>query len=402
MSDLSNQTPRIDPKKLKVPGSRPLHTEPHPISTDEEASSAAQQPPAPVGEPKALQSPTQSLKPAAKNPLRKHSLQGMADELECKAADTKPLLGPFVMQGQATMIYAAPNTGKTLIVLKLCLAAIEDMKIDPSNLYYVNADDSSKGLAEKVRLFDEVGANMLAPGFKDFRTDQLVGLLTQMIEEGSARGTCVIIDTLKKFTDLMDKKRSSEFAQVCRRYVMAAGTIVALGHTAKNPNADGTPRYQGTTDILEDFDAVYVGQPMTSKTDADVKGAKFDRVKCRADSPGTVAYAYAGTKGISYAQKLASVMLVDDLGDYVTDIDEVGDPAVMDAIVRRLKAGCADGQMELARAVAKECGISQRAALGILEKYRGDTPNVHLWNFDIGPRGKRCFRLIDQGKPASE
>jgi len=320
----------------------------------------------------------------------------MADEIEARATAAKPLLGKFVLQGQATMIYAAPNTGKTLVVLKLCLDAIDAGRIAPANLYYVNADDSSEGLASKLRLMQDVGAHMLAPGFNGFKTSQLVEILTQMIEGGSARGTCVIIDTLKKFADLMDKKRSSEFAQVCRQYVMAGGTIVALGHTAKNPNSDGSPRYQGTTDILEDFDAIYVAQPLTSKTNADVKGAEFIRKKCRADSPETVAYAYAAKPGISYEEKVASVERVGDLGDFVTE--QVSDPLVMDAIVRRIEAGCTDGKMALAKAVAKEAGVPQRAVVGVLQRYTGNTPNEHLWNFETGPHNKRFYRLIDQTK----
>jgi hypothetical protein len=59
------------------------------------------------------------------NPLRRHSLRGDAAKLEAQATDTKPLLGDFVMHGQATMIYAEPNAGKTLTVLRLIMDAIE-------------------------------------------------------------------------------------------------------------------------------------------------------------------------------------------------------------------------------------------------------------------------------------
>lgn len=338
--------------------------------------------------------------PPSKNPLRQFSLLGRADEIEANAANTKPLLGRFVMQGQATMIYAEPNTGKTLTIFKLCLDAIEAGRVDPSNLFYVNADDSSAGLAVKLRLMQDVGAHMLVPGYERLKTDQLVSTLIEAVDGGSARGTCVVIDTLKKFTDLMDKRRTSEFAQVCRRYVMAGGTIVALGHTAKNPNSDGTPRYQGTTDILEDFDAVYVAQPLTSKAKADQRVVKLTRKKCRADSPETVAYAYATDPGISYQEKLASVRPVDpdDLSDYTVENEDVSDPLVMDAIVRLIKAGSVCGQMALAKAAAKECGVSHRAAIDVLNRYAGNTPNEHLWNFDKGPRGVRIYRLIDQTK----
>jgi len=395
MRDDTISQDRIDPGRLRAPALRASRSGPQASSTAQDT--ALPEPEERASEPQARLSKLAVTKP----PLSKFSLRGMADELEARATETKPLLGKFVMQGQATMIYAAPNTGKTLVAIKLCLNAIDAGLIDPNKLYYVNADDSSQGLAEKLRLMDDAGANMLAPGFKGFRSDQLAVILTQMIDEGLASGTCVVLDTMKKFTDLMDKKRSSEFAQVCRQYVMAAGTIVALGHTAKNPNADGSPRYQGTTDILEDFDAVYVGQPMTSKRNPDLRGARFSKMKCRADSPETVAYAYTAKPGVSYPEKLASVLPIDpdDLDDYATESDQVSDPPIMEAIVRRIRAGCMDGKMVLAKAVAKECGVSHRAAIEVLERYTGGVPRAHLWNFQKGPRGIRIYRLIDQRKP---
>lgn len=389
---------KIDPSRISIP-SRKLGSDNPP----------SQQAPPLSGKTPLLESQLQkpadtTERPGKKSPLRQFSLLGMADEIEAIAANAKPLLGEFVLQGQATMIYAEPNTGKTLITLRLCLDAIEGGRIAPGKLYYVNADDSSSGLALKLRLMQDVGANMLAPGFKGLKTYQLVELLTQEIEEGSANGTCVVIDTLKKFTDLMDKKRSSEFARICRQFVMAGGTVVALGHTAKNPNSDGSPRYQGTTDILEDFDAVYIAQSLTSKVNADQRVAKFTRKKCRADSPETVAYGYAANDGVSYEEKLASVQLVDpdELEDYGPQHNDENEPQLMACIVKLIKEGGKEGgagQMKLAKAAAKACGMSERAALRVLHKHTGSTPGEHLWNVQRGNRGARNYHLIAQNAP---
>lgn len=401
MSEFHDLPRKIDPGKLRIPGTRSSQGRHQSTRNTQEAPSTEPNPQGPAAEPIAQTPQAQASTPAAaKHPLRQFSLLGMADEIEANAADTKPLLGKFVMQGQATMIYAEPNTGKTLIALKLCLDAFEAGRIAPANLYYVNADDGSAGLATKLRLLQDVGAHMLAPGYGGFETHHLVGILTQAVDSGSAAGTCVIIDTLKKFTDLMDKRRTSDFAQVCRRYVMAGGMVVALGHTTKNPNADGTPRYQGTTDILEDFDAVYVAQPLRSKADANQKVVKFTRKKCRGDNPETVAYAYAADPKITYQEMLASVTPIDpdELDDYAPQKESVSDPHVMDAVVRLIVAGSELGQIALAKAVAKECGVSHRAALQVLNRYTGNTPNEHLWNFDTIGHGKRVFRLIDQAR----
>lgn len=332
----------------------------------------------------------------AKHPLDRFSLRGSAYELEANAADTKPLLGQFVMDGQATMIYAAPNAGKTLITLHTVLEAIAAGRIAADRVFYVNADDGSQGLAVKVRLLEDAGAHMMAPGRKGMKIRHLVEKLLQAIEDGTARGTLVIIDTLKKFTDLMDKKRTSEFGQVCREYVSAGGTIVALGHTRKLPKADGSPQYQGTTDILEDFDAVYVGELMKEEGRTDRRVVRFKMEKKRADSPDKVAYAYVDEPGVSYVEKLVSVEPVDPDGlEAYRDPDKNGDVAkIRMAIADIIGDGFFGGKMALAAAAASACKISKRQAIRVIEECTGTTPGVHIWNTETGERNKQSYRLI--------
>ena len=183
---------------------------------------------------------------------------GKADKYEAKAANAKPLLGRIAFQGQATMIYTAPGAGKTLLTIALITQGVLNGAFDPSAVYYINADDNNAGLATKLRLFQDLGVNMLAPGCEGFRVSHLIDLLRECIENGSASGLLIILDTMKKFANLMNKNEMRDFNQLLREATTAGATIVALGHTAKNPHPNGTLRYQGTTDVLEDFDAVYL------------------------------------------------------------------------------------------------------------------------------------------------
>lgn len=342
--------------------------------------------------------PPASAVPKPVHPLRRYSLRGQADRYEALAQATTPLLGDLVMHGQATMIYAAPGTGKTLVTLRLLLDAIEAGRIDPDDAYYVNADDSSQGLSDKLRLLQDVGAHVLTPGGMGFNAGELARLLRQTAEGKAAKHSCIIIDTLKKFTDPMHKSRVSEFTQVCREYVMAGGTILALGHTAKNRNPDGTLRYQGTTDVIDDFDAAYTAEPMVQMGGADHRVVKFKREKGRADGPEVLAFAYATSPGISYQEKLASVRTVDpaSLDDYAYEEELISDGFLMETIASLIQSGSQDGQMMLAKRAAKECGVSHRTALSVLSRYTGTIPRTHLWTFDKGPRGVRIYRLIDQ------
>lgn len=330
------------------------------------------------------------------HPLIRFSLQDEADALEAAAVDAKPLLGSFVMNGQATMIYAAPNTGKTLIVLDLVLKAIQKGRIDADSVIYVNADDGSAGLACKNRLLSVVGAHMMSPGQRGMKIRHLTENMQQAVQDGTARGTLIIIDTLKKFTDLMDKKRTSEFGQICREYVLAGGTVLALGHTRKTPKPDGRPQYQGTTDILEDFDAVYLAELVKGQKRTDRKVVLFEMEKKRADSPDVVAYAYVDERGASYEEKLASVEAVDpdDYADYRRPDPDVAEYRIQMAIADIIGDGFSEGKMALAEATAKACGISRSRAIRVINQGTGSTPGVHLWNTETGAHNKQTYQLI--------
>jgi hypothetical protein len=330
-------------------------------------------------------------------PLHRHSLKGDGAKLAARATDTKPLLGDIVKLGQATMIYAEANSGKTLTTMALLREAFELDRIDPNSVLFINGDDSSKGLAEKVLILEQDGAHMLAPGHKGLKASELFDKLKQAVVEGTARGTVVIIDTLKKFTNLMDKARSSEFAQVCREYVMAGGTVLALGHTAKSRNPDGTPRYQGTTDILEDFDAVYVAEPLSGAPGSNERIIRFTKLKSRAESPETAAYAYSTEAGLNYEDKVASLRPVypEELDTHALEAVEVNDQQVIDEIRGFLVCGHGHvGLDKIVRAISRDGTISRSQARRVLDRYTGSDPERHLWNFEKGDRGKRTYYLL--------
>jgi hypothetical protein len=82
-------------------------------------------------------------------------------------------------------------------------------------------------------------------------------MLGQLIIEKQARGKIIILDTLKKFTSLMDKKSCANFGIKIREFISHGGTIIALAHTNKNRSDDGKLIFEGTGDITNDVDCYY-------------------------------------------------------------------------------------------------------------------------------------------------
>lgn len=350
-------------------------------------TSAAPAPPTPV---------SQLVPPATRMALTRYFIDDL-DDLERQAQAQVPILGLIVLAGQATVIYAKHNTGKTLIMFSLIMHAIQNKVIDPEKLVYVNMDDNSTGLIEKARIAQEFGFHTVADGYNGFEAKSFWKAMRQMIETNTARGQVIILDTLKKFVNTMEKKESSEFAKLARKFVMKGGTIVALAHVNKRPGANGKPVYGGTTDILDDFDCGYTIDTIDENPDTCTKVVEFENIKRRGNVPLSACYDFSTETGISYNELLLSVreIAADDMDVLKREQSLVTDATVIAAIEACIREGT-NTKMLLAESVAERASISKRQAIRIIEKYTGTDPDLHRWHFVVKDRGAKVFVLLEQ------
>jgi AAA domain len=329
------------------------------------------------------------------NPLLAYSLQGRSAELDAMAVDQKPLLGNICLAGQGTVFCAPPNAGKTLITLGLIIEGVESGRLKGEDIFYVNADDTTQGIAEKVRVMDEYGVHMLAQGYRDFRAPALIGMIEYMIAEDLARDKVLIIDTFKKFTQPMNKADTSAFTDVIRRFVLKGGTLLCLSHTNKNPGADGKNVFAGVNDILDDLDSVYVIDVKTDH-DSDRRIAIFTNKKRRGNSPDTAIYSYAAAPSISYLDRLASLREdADQYADYGEPTESVSENEdILEQLGLFIRLSPDAGKMEIIRFIAKANGVSKRLVLRLLEANTGDDPTQHKWRYVLKARGRHAFDLL--------
>ena len=284
--------------------------------------------------------------PSAKtNPLSKHSLLGSVSKLRELAALQKPLLGRVCLSAQFTIWFGRFGRGKSLLFYFLLIEAIQEGRIDPASVFIINADDNSAGLADKADITDDLGVNVLVPGYKGFSAAIHLDLMIEVIESGAAKDTFVVLDTLKKFVDVMDKKAIRSFNIVFRNFVMAGGTLLALAHTNKRLGADGKPVPEGAGDLNSDIDCSFI-LDQASKDGADEMVIKFIVEKSRG---GGVAleeyYAFDPNPELTYAERLASVRRIDPEDDrYAAMLDETSDDEdVIQAIDTCFEYGIAAG-----------------------------------------------------------
>jgi hypothetical protein len=324
----------------------------------------------------------------SENPFEKYSLKGKAAKVEAFAVNAKPILGNIALAGQLTVIYAEFNSGKTLIALHLLIKSIREGIINPAKIYYLNMDDTSTGLLEKVHLADEFGFHMLSEGYEGFTSGKFVEIIRELVKTNKTNGTVVILDTLKKFVDLMSKNESAAFAESMRQYALKGGSLIALAHTNK-VKVNGKSQYGGTNDIMSDFDCGYVVEKISK--DNGVNTVEFTKEKGRGCNVSNVSYSYSNDSSLSYCQILASVQEVDltQLAMLKQVEQQKADEEII-ASVRHLIGKGINKKMELAKEVAKDSQVSQKTAIGIMERYEG--MKAH-WTYSIGLKGAKIYSL---------
>ena len=324
----------------------------------------------------------------SENPFDKYSLKGKAAKVEAFAVNAKPILGNIALAGQLTVIYAEFNSGKTLITLNLLIKSIREGIINPAKVYYLNMDDTSAGLLEKIHLADEFGFHMLSEGYEGFTSGKFIEIIEELVKTNSANGTLVILDTLKKFVDLMSKNESAAFAESLRQYALKGGSSIVLAHTNK-AKVNGKSQYGGTNDIMSDFDSGYVVEKISR--DNGVNIVEFIKEKGRGSNVSNVSYSYSNDSSLSYCQILASVQEVDptQLAVLKQVEQQKADEDIIDSVRHFIGQGT-NTKMNLARAVAKDSQVSQKTAIGIMERYEG--MEAH-WTYSVGLKGAKIYSL---------
>ena len=244
--------------------------------------------------------------------LRSLAANGNSKVMKQQMLDDKFVLAGIALLGQWTTIYAAPSSGKTLLTLKMLIQQVVAGEIIADNIHYVNADDNFKGAVEKLELLEPHAIRKLIPNQKGFSVDEFTKLMTDLIAENQAMGQIIVLDTLKKFTDLMDKKASTGFGKLARAFVGVGGTIITLAHTNKNRNEDGGRVFGGTSDIVDDCDCAYI----LDVTDPDANNkyrVTFTNIKSRGNVEQKVTFTFSKPKGCTYADLLNSVERLDGL-----------------------------------------------------------------------------------------
>lgn len=331
--------------------------------------------------------------------LNQASVNHRVEELEKEMESAIKVAGDLALQGQITIWFAGPNTGKTLLALKLVAEAKQKIG-DDLMVYHLNLDDDQRGMIDKANLGNRCGFRVLSPEIFSNPIDNFKELVLQLIEVKGARRTLLILDTTKKFTDVMDKGRSSEFMTLCRRFTSAGGTIIGLAHTNKHDDCEGRPIPGGTSDLRDDSDCAYVMQiDREDRISGGVRRyVKFTNIKARGAVVREATYFYDVNDDGDYPRMFYSVKQA-NAGEVAeltrqTQIkqEQENDKALIQAIQKQLSKESWT-KTALVKVVHDTAGASKQQVVGCLERWSCASEDGGLWVKSKGENNAKIYTL---------
>lgn len=150
------------------------------------------------------------------------------------------------------VLIGEPGSGKTALAIQ----AAADITAQGFDVLYFNLDAGAADLKHYQQHAEKHGYTLLAAMDVGQSDEQLAELLEMHKEDADLSNTVFFLDTLKKFTDPLNKAVCKPFYRSLRKLTMQGGTVVCLGHTNKYRDDDGKLIYEGSGDLKSDSDVM--------------------------------------------------------------------------------------------------------------------------------------------------
>lgn len=190
----------------------------------------------------------------------------------------------LVIRGQILTIIAKSGGGKSTIFFDFVTPWIIAHH-DNMTVFYFDCDSPASDHDRMLHKAEEIGPRFqwINPLTHGKGPEVLVDALKEFVASGERLDdSFFVLDTLKKFVDMLDKKSVKPFFSLLRQLTALGATIALLGHANKHRDNDGNLVFEGVGDVVSDTDAMIIlervksadgGIDVTTICDPD-KGAK--------------------------------------------------------------------------------------------------------------------------------
>ena len=288
-----------------------------------------------------------------------------------------PMKSKMVVMTELTVVFGPAGSGKTLGVLSDIRKSILDKTIMGEDVVYVNLDDSAIGLAEKAEILAGLKIKMI----KEFD----LMMLHSMIDENVAKGKVVIIDTVKKIVNLMEKAQVADLMKELKKFTHAGGTVILIAHANKNLGPDGFPILEGVGDLRNDADCVVKVQRHKDiiTMSNDDRSRSYVELEAIFQASDTKNY-----KSLMYSIKQLSGQEADDLKKQrEQECFKEDNRRLIETITEMIGLFPAQ-KTKLVDDLVKDTGLSRRYIVTTIELLEGD-----LWDLEKGPNNSKNYSL---------
>ncbi len=319
-------------------------------------------------------------------------------EMEANLKNDVYVFQDLALSGQITLFYGWPNTGKTIFFLRFITDAIRDGRIQAGKVVYVNADDSYKGLFTKTKVAAEYGFHMVSPAESGVSPQEILDRLENIAKANQADGIVILLDTLKKFADMMSKRSQADLYVILRKLIAKGGTVIIAGHANKHKDAEGNLIYEGTSDTMNDIDCAYSMYRM-SKPDDEIQIVEFRREKDRGDVIPKVTYQYQ--KGNHYLDMVKSITCLDaEVADKLIQQEHHRElkekyEAELLFVTELLRVNSSINQTAILKALKEDTELSGEITIRSLRSALKQLDGI-TWTSKRGTKNARTYALIGQ------
>lgn len=203
----------------------------------------------------------QSIANENNDPFKGLLTMEVTEEIVEKIADAKFAWRELIPQGHMFVLCAKANGGKTTFMVHVSA----ELAQNGYRVIYINADASASDIKHYQHHARDHGYNLINPDLTNGSAERVIEELRHLAQSNvDFSKDVIVLDTLKKFTDMMNKTRAKDFYSLVRTLTAKGMTVICLAHTNKYDDADGMPMFEGTGDTRNDCDELIYLIPVKS------------------------------------------------------------------------------------------------------------------------------------------
>ncbi|MDH3461420.1 MAG: hypothetical protein OEM00_10720 [Burkholderiaceae bacterium] len=268
-------------------------------------------------------------------------------------------------------VWCSPAGGGKTTIAKLAAA---EMAASGYNVFFFQEDASAGDLPGLFEHAKKHGYALLNTTLNGATPESQIKVLRELVRSGADLSANVfILDTLKKFADLMSKGGTREFFRLMRGLTQRGGTVLLLAHTNKHKGIDGRWMFEGVGDVRNDVDElIYI-----EAADKDAMG--IVTMTLRPDKWRCLVQPLTFTLDTTTMVLAPSEAVVDVASIEARRKRQEADAVVIEA-VRSALAGGGMSFVSLAQEVSSSTGLGLKAAGNVISRWASSQPDEQaLW-----------------------